>query len=204
MKNRETSIRLGRNIVIENPPETLSMHPHKFAMWLFIVSIVMLFGAFTSAYIVRQGDGDWLQFDLPNLFWTNSVILILSSASMHWAYLMAKKDNQNLLKLAVSITVILGLVFLIGQVYAWGDLINAGIFFAGANANPSGSFLYVLTGIHGVHLISGVTFLLIVFYSAFIGRVHSKNLTRIEMCATYWHFLDILWLYLFCFLLLNH
>ena len=77
---------------VEEPQETLSMHPQKFAMWLFIVSIIMLFAAFTSAYIVRRAEGNWLEFDLPSLFWVNTIILLLSSASMHWSLILAKKD----------------------------------------------------------------------------------------------------------------
>ncbi|MEO1653932.1 MAG: cytochrome c oxidase subunit 3 [Bacteroidota bacterium] len=190
--------------LMEEPRETLSMHPQKFALWLGIVSIVMLFAAFTSAYIVRQSEGDWLIFDLPQLFWVNSVVLILSSMTMHWALINARKDNINMLKVAISITTVLGIAFLVGQVYAWGDLVKDGVFFAGTESNPAGSFLYVITGVHAVHLVSGVIFLFIALYSAFTYRIHSKKLTRIEMCATYWHFLDILWLYLFGFLLLNH
>lgn len=190
--------------MIEEPKDTLSMHPHKFALWLFIVSIIMLFAAFTSAYIVRQAEGNWLYFDLPNLFWANSVILLISSATMHWAVVSAKKDHMNMLKIAVSITTVLGFAFLIGQYYAWGDLVSNKVFFTGDKSNPSGSFLYVITGMHGFHIISGLVFLLIALYSAFTFKIHSKNLIRIEMCATYWHFLDILWLYLFGFLLLNH
>lgn len=179
------------------------MHPHKFALWLFIVSIVMLFAAFTSAYIVRQSEGNWLIFDFPKLLWTNSLILIASSATMHWAYLSAKINNFLNLKIAIGLTTILGIAFLVGQVYAWGDLVENKVFFAGSQANPSGSFFYVLTGMHGFHLITGIIFLLIVFILVFRNKIHSGNLNSLEMCATYWHFLDILWLYLFGFLLLN-
>jgi cytochrome c oxidase subunit 3 len=164
----------------------------------------MLFAAFTSAYIVRQAEGNWLYFELPNLFWVNSMILIISSATMHWAVLSARKDNISMLKIAISITTLLGLTFLVMQVYAWQDLVVNGVFFAGSQSNPSGSFLYVITGMHGVHIVSGVIFLLIALYSVFTYKIHSKNMSRLEMCATFWHFLDILWLYLFGFLLLNH
>lgn len=179
------------------------MHPQKFALWLFIVSIIMLFAAFTSAYIVRQAQGEWLEFNLPPLFWVNSLALIVSSFTMHWALINARKDNMSLLKIAVSLTAILGLVFLVGQYIAWARLLADGIHFGGTEANPSGSFLYVITGVHAFHLVTGVIFVLIVVYSAFTFKIHSKSMTRIEMCATYWHFLDILWLYLFGFLLLN-
>lgn len=120
---------------------------------------------------------------------------------MHWAYNAAKKDYLDQLKIAISITSVLGLVFLIGQFLSWGQLVENNVYFVG---NPAGSFMYVLTGLHGVHLISGVIFLWVVLAATFRYRVHAKNLDKIEMCATYWHFLDGLWLYLFIFLLLNH
>ncbi len=189
---------------IDTAPEMLAMHPHKFALWIGIVSIVMMFAAFTSAYIVRQGEGNWLLFKLPDTLWYTTAILLASSATMHWAYLMAKQDNQTMLKVAVSVTLVLGGAFLYGQIMAWNELVQAKIFFAGKESNPAGSFLYVLTGIHAVHLISGFIFLAVVFFSTFVGKIHSKNLTRIEMCATYWHFLDFLWAYLFVFLVINN
>lgn len=175
------------------------MHPQKFAMWLFIVSIVMIFAALSSAYIVRQADGNWLVFELPNILWVNSGVIIISSIFMQWAYLSAKKDNLEQVKLATTITAILGVGFLVGQVYAWGDLVNNQVYLVG---NPSGSFVYILTGLHGLHLISGIIFLLIVLVSTFKYKVHSQNIARIEICTTYWHFLGGLWLYLFIFLLL--
>jgi cytochrome c oxidase subunit 3 len=76
--------------------------------------------------------------------------------------------------------------------------------FGGSYSNPSGSFLYVITGLHAFHLITGIIYLLIILGASFQYNIHSKNMVRMEMCATYWHFLDILWLYLFAFLLLNH
>ena len=177
------------------------MHPKKFALWLFMVTVVMLFAAFTSAYIVRQSEGDWLQFALPQAFWITSGIIILSSITMHWAYVSAKKDNLDAVKLAMGITTLLGIAFLVGQFIAWGELVDRNVYFVG---NPAGSFVYVFSGLHGVHLVGGVVFLLIVLIQTFRYKVHAKSLDQIEMCATYWHFLDGLWLYLFLFLLLNN
>lgn len=185
----------------EQPKITLSMHPKKFALWLFMVTVVMLFAAFTSAYIVRQSEGDWLQFNLPQAFWITSGIIILSSITMHWAYVSAKKDNLDAVKLAMGITTLLGVAFLVGQFIAWGELVDRNVYFVG---NPAGSFVYVFSGLHGVHLVGGVVFLLIVLIQTFRYKVHAKSLDQIEMCATYWHFLDGLWLYLFLFLLLNN
>lgn len=186
--------------IVEEPKQPLTMNPKKFAMWLFIVSVVMIFAALTSAYIVRQAEGNWVYFDLPNLFWVNTGIIIVSSITMHWAYLSAKRDNLELVKTATIITTVLGIAFMVGQFLAWKDLVVNRIHFIG---NPSGSFVYVLSGLHAVHVIGGVVFLLIILGSALKFKVHSKNLNPIEMCVTYWHFLGGLWLYLFLFLLLN-
>jgi cytochrome c oxidase subunit 3 len=177
------------------------MHPLKFALWLFIVSIVMIFAALTSAYIVRQAEGDWLLYDLPVSFLRNTVLLVLSSVTMQLAYGAAKKNNFKAIKVYMILTALLSVSFLIGQFYSWGDLVDIDVFFVG---NPSGSFLYVLTGMHAFHLITGVIFILIMLISAYKLNVHSKNMVKMEMCTTYWHFLDGLWLYLYIFLLLNH
>jgi Heme/copper-type cytochrome/quinol oxidase, subunit 3 len=185
--------------IVEEPKRTLSMHPKKFAMWLFLASVMMLFMALTSAYIVRQAEGNWVFFELPSLFYITSVIIVVSSITMQLAYWSAKKDNLERVKLMVTFTTILGVAFLIGQYLGWKELVVNRIFLVG---NPSGSFVYVITGLHAVHLISAVVFLFIVLYSTFKFKVHSKNMAQIEMCTTYWHFLGGLWLYLFVFLIL--
>jgi cytochrome c oxidase subunit III len=189
--------------ISEEPNNTLSMHPKKFALWLFIVSIVMIFAGLTSAYLVKQAEGGWLLFDLPTIFYISSGLILLSSGTMHWAYLSAKKDNFGATKLAMSITVVLGFAFLITQIMGWNDLVNMGIFFAGSQSNPAGSFLYVFSGLHGLHLVSGIVFLLIILFAVFKYQIHAKSMVRMEMCATYWHFLDLLWIYLFVFLIVN-
>jgi cytochrome c oxidase subunit 3 len=184
--------------IVEQP---ISMHPKKFALWLFLVTVVMIFAALTSAYIVRQAEGNWLEYELPEIFWITSGIVVLSSISLQVAYHAAKKDNFLLLRTCMALTVALGIAFLVGQWYSWVALVDQEVFFVG---NPSGSFLYVFTGLHAAHLISGVIFLIIVLISTFGTKVHSQSLNTLEMAATYWHFLGGLWLYLFLFLLLNH
>ncbi len=191
------------NIILntEDPTPTLSMHPKKFGLWLFIVTVVMVFAALTSAYIVRQGEGNWLDFTMPDIFWYSTGVILLSSMTMHWAYTAAKRDNLETVNIAIGITAVLGLAFVVMQFLGWGKLVDLEVFFVG---NPSGSFLYVLTGLHGLHLLSGVIFLIIVLISTLRYKVHSRNMARMDMCATYWHFLDGLWVYLFIFLLLNN
>lgn len=184
--------------LVEQP---ISMHPKKFALWLFMVTVVMVFAGLTSAYIVRQSEGNWLEYDLPTIFYITSGIVVLSSVFLHYAYYSAQKDNIVGVRIGMSIAVLLGIAFLIGQWYSWIAMVDREVFFVG---NPSGSFLYVFTGLHAVHLISGVIFLIIVLISSFRYEVHSKSMITMEMAATYWHFLAGLWLYLFMFLLLNH
>ena len=181
--------------------ETRSVNPKVFTMWLFIVSIIMLFAAFTSAYLVRKAEGNWVEFDLPNLFSYSTIVLLASSASMHFAYLAAKKDQFNALRISISITFVLGLIFLIMQFYGWIQLVEKNVFFVG---NPSGSFVYVLSGLHGLHLISGLIVLLVALVAACRLQINAKALTQIKICTTYWHFLDALWVYLFLFLVFNN
>ena len=189
--------------IVEEAKKPLSMHPKKFAMWLFIVSVAMLFAAWTSAYIVKRGEPGWSSFELPIQFWINSLIIVTSSLTMIWAHRNLKKDNFEQAKLAISITAILGVAFLIGQFLAWQKMVEMNYYFSGMGSNTSSSFIYVLTGVHGVHIIGGVVYLLILMVAVFKGKVHSKSMTMMELCATYWHFLDVLWLYLFVFLILN-
>lgn len=193
---------MGTNIrLVENPQRPLSVHPHKFALWLFIVSIVMIFASLTSAFIVKQGDGSWLDYNLPSMFWYTTGIIVVSSALLQWGYFAAKANQFSRLTLLLALATLLGLTFLIGQWLAWGQLVDMDVYFVG---NPAGSFVYVLTGLHAFHLISGIVFLIVVLVSSIKRRVHSGNLVRMEMCVTYWHFLGGLWVYLFVFLIFYH
>ncbi len=187
--------------ILEEPQETLSMNPKKFILWLFIVSIIMLFAAMTSAYLVRRAEGNWLEYTVPAVFSYSSLVLVLSSLTMHWAYTAAKKDNFKTLRIAITVTFVLGVTFLYMQFQGWVQLVDQNVFFVG---NPAGSFMYIFTGLHGFHLISGLLVLVFALVAAFRFKIHAKNLNQIEIAASYWHFLDILWLYLFFFLVYFH
>jgi cytochrome c oxidase subunit 3 len=182
----------------KEPEQPLAMDPMKFILWLFLVSIIMLFASQTSAYLVRRAEGNWLEFEMPKIFWYSTGVLLLSSSAMQWAYFAAKKDQFKQLKMAISITFVLGLLFLWMQFEGWKNLVDMNVYFVG---NPSGSFFYVFTGLHGFHIISGLIVLLYALRAVFKMKVHAKSLRQIQICATYWHFLDLLWLYLFVFLL---
>lgn len=185
--------------IVEESRKPMAMNPKKFGMWLFIATVFMLFMSLTSAYIVRQADGNWTYFELPSLFWLTTVVILLSSVTMQWAYLAVKKDNASTARLMITLTAVLGVIFLVGQVYGWKALVLNKVYLVG---NPSGSFVYVLTLLHGLHIISALIYVLIILVAVLRGKVHSRRMAGVEMCATYWHFLGVLWLYLFVFLLI--
>lgn len=180
---------------------SLAMNPKKFLVWLFIVSIVMIFGSLTSAYIVRQAEGNWKVFEMPSIFLYSTFVLLASSVTIHLAYLAAKKEDINKNRLFLGLSLILALAFLYMQLLGWKELTKSGVFFS--FGNPSESFLYVLTGLHAFHLLTGIIFIIIVLISSFKNSVRTNRLLQNEMCATYWHFLDGLWLYLYLFLMFN-
>jgi cytochrome c oxidase subunit III len=182
----------------QEPEEVLAMNPKKFLMWLFIVTIIMLFAAFTSAYLVRRAEGNWTEFALPDMFKYSTVVLILSSISMYWASFSVKKDNFITAKIAISITFVLGMAFLVMQFLGWGQLVDINVHFVG---NPSGSFVYVLSGLHGLHIVSALVVLIVALWSVFRQKIHSQNTNQMDICVTYWHFLDLLWLYLYGFMI---
>ncbi len=186
--------------IVEESRKPMAMHPKKFAMWLFIATVVMLFASLTSAYIVRQAYGNWTYFELPSMFYATTVVILLSSVTMQWAYFAAKKDNQPTVRLMMWLTLGLGLAFLGGQLLGWSQLIDQHVYLLG---NPSGSFVYVLTWLHAMHIVSAVVYVAVMVRSVYRLKVNPANLAGLEMCATYWHFLGGLWLYLFVFLLLT-
>lgn len=190
----------GEMRIVEEPRKVLSMHPKKFALWLFMASVLMLFASWTSAYIVRQAEGNWLFFDLPSIFSYSTVLIVISSVSLQMAYFAARKNDTDRVKKLVLATAFLGTMFLVLQMMGFERLVSQSVHFVG---NPSGSFVYVITGFHGLHIISAIIFLWVVYRSAGEGRIHSGNMAQMEMCTTYWHFLGGLWVYLFVFLLIN-
>lgn len=170
-------------------------------LWIAMVSMMMLFGAFTSAYWVRRGKGDWLDFDLPQLFYISTAVIIISSVTMNWTLASARKNDYKGMKIASLLTLLLGIAFVICQFMAWDVLVDQKVFFAGNQSNAAGSFLYVLTGLHLAHLAFGLVALLVVWIKSILQKYNSENLLGIRLCAIFWHFLDVLWIYLFLFLL---
>ena len=170
-------------------------------LWLFLATITMLFASFASAYLVRSAGPDWETTPLPAALWINTVVLIASSMTLEMARSRRKKSIRRTFRNWFLVTLLLGFGFLAGQLVAWKQLMDLGIFIP---SNPHSSFFYILTGLHGLHLFSGLILLLYVFLRVrpalaenWSGSAH-RDLTG--LCATYWHFLTALWLFIFVML----
>lgn len=202
------------SLVVNNSPlpgniKPTRIHPQKFALWLGIACMIMSFAGLTSAYLVRKGAGNWLEFQLPLYFVVSAVIMLLSSVTIHWALKAFKSDNLNQYRFALGITGLLGFLFLSSQYLGWLKLQEIGVYLSG---NPSGSFVYVISYLHFTHVSIGIIFLLITFIRSIIlfknpanfliYRTHSNKKIRIELLATYWHFIGLLWLYLLVFFMI--
>lgn len=169
-------------------------------VWVAIVSIIMFFAAFTSAYIVRRSAGNWINFELPETFYISTCMVILSSLSLWWAYNSSKKDQYSQITWGLGLTVLLGLAFISFQLQAYQDLRALGIFPAGSQSHASGSFLYLITFLHLLHLVSAMIALIYTFIRS-LSRVYDhQNNNGIYLCSLFWHFLTFLWIYLLLFL----
>jgi cytochrome c oxidase subunit 3 len=175
--------------------------PRLFVTWLFIVSSIMIFAGLTSAYILASADANWRPLKLPLAMFVSTGLIVLSSGSMHWAWLSAKRNNLVQLRLALGLTFVLGCAFLACQVAAYQWLNAHGFYLVGVDKNAP--YLFVISGLHAMHIVSGLLFVLFVLINALRFRVHSKSMLSITQLATFWHFIDVLWLYLFVFFTLN-
>lgn len=172
--------------------------PKFFTLLIGCASIFMMFAAFTSAYMVRQAGGNWLEFKLPDAFTFSTIIIIISSVFLHFSYYSFNRGKEKAYKTFLVISFIMGLFFLYLQYYGWQQMQSMGIMF---NGNPSGSFVYVISGMHAAHILGGIGALLMAMTHAFQLNffVNEKRKNRFKMTVTYWHFVDILWIYLFIF-----
>ena len=177
------------------------MHPHKFALWVAMASIVMAFAGLTSAYIVKQNVGGFLHFPLPKIFTFSTVVIILSSVTAHLSVKNFKAREMSRYKILILLTAVLGLAFIAMQWIGFQQVEAMGIPLIGRESNPSASFLAVIAGLHMVHVLGGIIAIFIMLIKAFSIRKKTYASTGVEIMATYWHFVDILWIYLFVFFL---
>lgn len=174
------------------------IHPHKFTLWVAIGSILMMFAGLTSAFIVKSNLVGWRDIDVPNIFWGSTVVIVISSLTIQMALRAFRQREMRNYRLLMGITFLLGIAFVVLQGFGFKELWEQQhITFKGASG--AGQFLYVIFGLHALHVIGGVVALMILFGKAFLGKTKIYSSVPVEVAATYWHFVDILWIYLLIF-----
>jgi cytochrome c oxidase subunit 3 len=173
------------------------IHPHKFTMWIAIGSIIMMFAGLTSAYIVKSNQANWQEVKTPQVFWYSTAAILLSSLTIQMALRSFKQREMNRYRQLMAVTTVLGVVFMVLQWQGFMQLWNSGIQFKGVAG--AGQFLYVIFGLHALHVLGGAIALMVMMIKTFFGQTKVYGSTGIEVMATYWHFVDILWIYLFVF-----
>ncbi len=189
-------------------PKNYIVHPYKSNLWLFIITVVMIFGGLTSAYLVARASipvQSKVYFELPAILWLNLAIILISSVTMRYAVMQSYANNTRNSSLALLVTFVLGLLFLGGQLGAFANMIDRGYYLVNpAQKDQSVAFFYVFVGLHAVHVVGAVLVLLYTIIKT-SGRAFKpgNRVMTFEVAATFWHFLGLLWVYLFVFLLLT-
>ncbi|MEO7801450.1 MAG: cytochrome c oxidase subunit 3 [Ginsengibacter sp.] len=175
------------------------IHPHKFTLWVGIGSIVMMFAGLTSAYIVKRNLANWLSFDLSPVFYISTVVIIISSVTMLLAKQNFVKSEMQKYRIWLFITMILGIVFVVLQTVGFVNLWKEGITLT---RNVAFSFLYIIVGLHALHIVAGVIALMVTYIRSLSVKRKNYSIVPVDLLSTYWHFVDLLWLYLLAFLML--
>jgi cytochrome c oxidase subunit 3 len=161
----------------------------------------MMFAGLTSAYIVKGSLPGWSTIEIPILFYYSTAVIILSSITVQLALKSFKERNMRQYRRLVTVTAILGVGFIAMQLTAFMQLWHRGLTWQGASG--AGQFLYIIFGLHALHVLGGVIALMIMFIKAFSSRIRNYDPISIELASTYWHFVDALWIYLFIFFVMS-
>ncbi|MEO9891337.1 cytochrome c oxidase subunit 3 [Aurantibacter sp.] len=173
----------------------------KMMLWFGLASLLMVFAGLTSAYIVSSSRDDWsAELELPTMFYISAIVIMVSSIT----YIMAKKSIEvNKPKASLywlMLTLGLGVLFIIMQFNGFAQLVSQGDYFTGPTSTIKSSYIYVMAGAHIVHVVAGIISLLIVLYKHIKGKYTASEYLGLSLGATFWHFLDLLWLYLVVFM----
>jgi cytochrome c oxidase subunit III len=172
------------------------IHPHKFTLWVGLGSIIMMFAGLTSAYIVKRQQPGWTTFDIPRAFWYSTGVILASSLTIQMALKAFSEREMKRYRNLLALTAALGVLFVILQWMGFRHIWDSGVTFRGSGA---GQFLYVIAGLHALHVMAGVIALFIMLIKALGSRIRSYDRVPVELMSTYWHFVDLLWIYLFIF-----
>ena len=168
-------------------------------LWVSMISMVMFFAGLTSAYVISMRRDDWVTFELPDAFYISTVLIILSSITISISQRLIKKEKRELSIAFLLITFALGIAFVWQQYAGFEDLRSAGLFFTGPTSTVSTSFIIGISLMHAFHVFAGIIVLLVVIYNHFNHKYTSDDLLGFELGGIFWHFIDVLWIYLFFF-----
>ena len=177
---------------------TFPISKGQIGVWILLAAIIMFFAGLSSAYIVLRGVPTWQSIELPWMLWPNTLILLLSSIALDISRRAVRRNDLQSMKGWLVVAGLLGMGFLVGQLAAWRQLLNAGVY---VPSTQQSGFFYILTGLHGLHLVGGVGALGFVLLRALKNRLTAFNYEPLKLCALYWHVMDALWIYLFMLLL---
>jgi len=168
-------------------------------LWVAMISMVMFFAGLTSAYVISMNREDWVSFDLPDALYVSTFSIILSSITLFFSQKLLKKGKLSASFILLIATFLLGLIFIWLQYDGFLDLKSKGLYFTGKESTVSTSFIIGITFMHILHLIAGVIVLLVVIYNHYKKKYSPADMLGFELGAIFWHFVDILWIYLFFF-----
>ena len=172
----------------------------KMMLWFGIISLIMSFAGWTSAFVVSSSRPDWLKdFQLPNAFLFSTVIIIISSITIYLSGMFLKKGNRPAATIFLT-TFILGIVFIYNQFSGFQQIIDQGYNFTGPTSNVTMSYIYLIAVVHILHVMAGLISLMVVIYNHFKQKYKAGEMLGFELASTFWHFIDLLWIYLFLFL----
>jgi len=173
----------------------------KMMLYFGIASLIMSFAGWTSAFIVSSSRPDWLQnFQMPQPFWISIIIMIISSITFMVAKKALKQGNTKLTTAMLVVTFVLGLIFIYNQFVGFNQIIGEGYNFTGPTSNITVTYIYLIAVVHIVHVVIGLAPVFVVLINHLRGKYSEKNIVGFELAETFWHFVDLLWLYLFFFL----
>jgi cytochrome c oxidase subunit 3 len=190
---------MSKNIT-ERSAEEKNSRAKKMMLWFGIVSLLMSFAGWTSAYIVSSSREDWMQdYQLPVAFWVSTVIILLSSVTYWVAKRSVEQGRQKNGTRWLGLTLLLGVAFIISQFQGFSDMIGLGYYFTGPTSNITLSYIFLIAAIHILHVVVGMISLLVVIYNQVRGKYTPGQMLGMELGITFWHFLDALWVYLVLF-----
>ncbi|MGB0880295.1 MAG: cytochrome c oxidase subunit 3 [Polaribacter sp.] len=190
---------MTNNPTLQEELTTAKKKSAKPMLWVSMISIVMFFAGLTSAYVISMRREDWVSFDLPNAFYTSTFLIVASSITLFLSQRFLKQHKRQLSLLLIIATLLLGIGFVWQQYVGFHQLKSVGLFFTGPESTVSTSFIIGITFMHVLHLLAGIIVLLVVIYNHFKYKYKSDDMLGFELGAIFWHFVDVLWIYLFFF-----